>query len=89
MRCRACGHVSWPPRLLCPQCASARADPVPAGGGIVRELTQTRTPAGEPVAIVSVVLDAGPWVIAQARAATPGDRVKLLLADDGAVEAVG
>jgi uncharacterized OB-fold protein len=87
-RCTACGYWTWPPRLLCPACGAATAECVAAGPGVVNERTDTATPAGHPVALVSVVLDAGPWVIARTREAGPGDVVRLTVADDLAVEAV-
>lgn len=87
-RCIACGHVSWPPRLLCPACGAADFEPVAAGLGVVKQRTDTQTPTGDPVALATVVLDAGPWVVARITDANPGDRVTLQLTDTGAVEAV-
>ena len=85
-RCRRCGHVAWPPRLLCPTCGAADFDDVAAGPGDVRERTDTTTPAGEPVALVTVVLASGPWVVARTADAGPGDTVRLTRAGDGAIE---
>jgi uncharacterized OB-fold protein len=88
MRCTRCGHVSWPPRLLCPACGATDFEQVVAGPGVVRQRTDTQTPTGEPVALATVLLDAGPWVVARVADAAPGDRVMLLLTDTDAVEAV-
>lgn len=87
-RCTSCSHVSWPPRLLCPACGAPGAEPVAAGPGVVKQRTDTRTPTGDPVALATVVLDAGPWVVARVTNAKAGDRVTLQLTDTGAVEAV-
>jgi uncharacterized protein len=89
-RCATCGHIAWPARLLCPECGSPGADAVPAGPGEVRERTETRTPGGEPVTLVTVELDAGPWVVARCGGeAAPGDSVRLRVASDGAIETEG
>lgn len=87
-RCTACGNVSWPPRLLCPACGAPGFEPIAAGPGVIKQHTETQTPAGEPVALATVVLDAGPWVVARVTDATLGDRVTLLLTDTGGVEAI-
>ncbi len=86
-RCRRCGHVAWPARLLCPRCACPEDEPVPAGHGVVRERTDTRDPAGAPVALVTVELSAGPSVIARTDDARAEDSVTLLATGDGAVHA--
>lgn len=85
-RCVPCGHHMWPPRLLCPACGAPESEAVPAGPGVVRERTDTRTPTGAPVSLVSVALTSGPWVIARTVDARPGQQVKLHLAADGAIE---
>ena len=87
-RCCSCGHVAWPPRLLCPACGAAEFEDVAAGPGEVHEGTDTATPAGDAVALVTVVLASGPWVVARSRGAGPGDPVRLHRAGDGAIEAV-
>lgn len=87
-RCESCGHVAWPPRLLCPACGSPDFAAIRAGRGVVRERTEVVSPAGEPVALVTVALDSGPWVLARTTDARPGDAVTLALGDDGALEAV-
>jgi uncharacterized OB-fold protein len=87
-RCRSCRHVAWPPRLLCPACGSPSFEQLPAGPGEVRERTDTLTPAGDPVSLVTVVLASGPWVVARTVDAGPGDAVSLRTGVDGAIEAI-
>jgi uncharacterized OB-fold protein len=87
-QCLTCGRRAWPARLLCATCGGAAFEQIPAGPGTVTERTQTLSPAGEPVAIGSVTLDATPVVvIARCDAAPAGTRVALSLGHDGAVTA--
>jgi uncharacterized protein len=86
-KCVSCGHVMWPPRLLCPRCGAWEAETIPAGPGLVRERTELTREGSEAVILVSVALDCGPWVIARTQGAAPGERVRLHQADDGAIHA--
>jgi uncharacterized OB-fold protein len=85
-RCQACGHMVWPPRLLCPRCGSAESEAIPAGPGVVAEQVQTTSPGGEPVTIASVRLHSGPTVIARGYGTAIGDEVRLCVRD-GALSA--
>jgi uncharacterized OB-fold protein len=73
------GHAAWPPRLLCPACASGEWSSVAAEAGVVEEVTEV---AGTRIA--SVRTDRGPRVVARLEgAAQPGARVTLRI-DGGA-----
>jgi uncharacterized OB-fold protein len=85
-QCASCGHVTWPPRLLCPACGASEVHAVAAGLGTVTERTHTRTPTGEEVVLVTVELGAGPWLVARATdAADRGDSVSLEVTNEGEI----
>jgi uncharacterized OB-fold protein len=67
------GHAVFPPRVLCPRCGSRDWHDEQAGPGTAVQVTTHR--AGGHVA--SVVLDAGPVVVARADGIAPGSRVEL------------
>jgi uncharacterized OB-fold protein len=78
--CARCAHAVWPPRLLCPRCASSEWHAEPAGGGVVEELTVLGpvVDGADSVRLAAVRCDLGPRVIARvAHAVEPGDRVTL------------
>jgi uncharacterized OB-fold protein len=73
VRVCANGHAVWPPRVLCPVCASGEWSSEPAEAGVVEEVTEV---AGTRIA--SVRTDAGPRVVARLEGELgPGDRVAL------------
>jgi uncharacterized OB-fold protein len=67
------GHAVFPPRALCPRCASRDWHAEPAGPGTAAQVTTHR--AGGHIA--SVELDAGPIVVARADGVAAGSRVTL------------
>jgi uncharacterized OB-fold protein len=78
------GHAVYPPRLLCPVCASDDWHAVAAPAGTVEEVTEV---AGTRIA--SVRSEAGPRVVARAEGElAPGDAVALRV-EGGAVVALG
>ena len=86
--CEGCGKTVFPRRSLCSQCGGAEWRRRDADGGVVVEQTFVRHVAGGapalPVRIGTVVLDAGPRVVARLEAgATLGAPVRLDL-EDGA-----
>ena len=69
--CGDCGHVTWPPREICPSCWSLGLEwrPVADGGRLVTETTlrtsiNTHFRERMPWRIGTVALDAGPSVLA-------------------------
>ena len=66
-------HAVFPPRAVCPRCGSREWHGSPAGAGIAEQVTTHR--AGGQIA--SVLLDAGPVVVARADGIEPGSRVVL------------
>lgn len=88
--CAACGHLLYPPRILCPVCASSRFRRHLADTGIAEEVTTRRPvfkrrqlPWGNwldqsETHLASIKTDAGPRVIARVPPdLRPGDRVIL------------
>jgi uncharacterized OB-fold protein len=67
------GHAVFPPRALCPRCASRDWYEAPAGPGTAEQVTTHRA-GGE---IASVALDLGPVVVARADGIAAGTRVVL------------
>ncbi len=63
--CSACGAASFPPRALCPRCASSEWKEESVASGIVEEVTErdgtriavVRTPLG-PLVVVRLAADA-------------------------------
>ena len=69
-RCPACGHVRWPPSLLCPQCHSDETDwMVSRGLGSVYTFCVYHAPlikafsADLPYVVAVVALDEGPRLL--------------------------
>jgi len=69
LKCRACGAITVPPKMVCRQCASPDIDVIELkGGGKIRTFT-TVFVASEgredevPYIIVMVELDDGPWIM--------------------------
>jgi uncharacterized protein len=56
-RCRSCGHVVFPARLLCPRCGGSGWDEAVALTGVVEEVT-VRRPMD--ITLASVRSDLGP-----------------------------
>jgi uncharacterized OB-fold protein len=67
------GHAMFPPRALCPHCASRDWREAPAGPGTAEQVTTHRA-GGE---IAYVALDLGPVVVARADGIVAGARVTL------------
>jgi len=94
--CRSCGHVAYPPRILCPVCAGAEWGSRPVSTGVVTEMT-VRSPvfaSSDPAAgtvpeqgtkLVAVRSDVGVRVIARAADGVDvGDEVRLVISADAA-----
>ena len=82
-RCPACDTSWFPDRLRCPTCGGP-LNRIAAGAGTVEERTTLRRQNDTKIA--SVRLDAGPVVIARLIGDT-GRRVRLIVNDDGAINA--
>jgi hypothetical protein len=91
LKCRACGAVTVPPKMVCRQCASPDMDIVELkGSGKIRTFTTVNV-ASEgredevPYVIVMVELEDGPWIMgnldgidpAQATTEIIGRKVKM------------
>jgi uncharacterized OB-fold protein len=69
LKCRSCGAITVPPKMVCRQCASPDMEIVELkGGGKIRTFTTVFVGAegreGEvPYIIVMVELDDGPWIM--------------------------
>jgi uncharacterized OB-fold protein len=69
LKCRACGAIMVPPKMVCRQCASPDLEITElAGSGKIRTFTTVFVPAEGresevPYTIVMVELDDGPWVM--------------------------
>lgn len=62
-RCRDCGQVTWPPKGMCPACASGNLEwaDLPGEGAIVAcTVAERGIPAGFPVPTVFVLVQVGP-----------------------------
>lgn len=62
-RCTECGHVTWPPKTMCPECASAAVEwaDLPGEGTVVGYTVAERgIPAGFPIPTVFVLVQVGP-----------------------------
>lgn len=89
-KCKPCGHLAYPPRILCPRCGSSEWTRALADTGIVTEVT-TRRPVAkrrqlpwgnwldqEAVRLAAVHADAGVRIIARIpEGVEVGDRVTL------------
>lgn len=73
-RCRACATVAFPPRLACRTCGADRFDSVPAGPGVVEEVTEL--PGG--LRIASVRAQGVPVVCSSTGALTVGASVTII-----------
>lgn len=78
--CLDCGHVQFPPRLLCTNCRSPRLEWRAASGrGTVETLTWVHVPLSEawasdvPYAVALVRLEEGPRMMSNLRGCTPAD----------------
>ena len=81
--CVACSHAVFPPRALCPRCASAEWTIADAQTGRIEQIT-TR----DGVVVAAVKADLGPVIIVRANAEMRrGDTVFLSL-EHGAPQAV-
>ncbi len=91
LKCRACGAITTPPKMVCRQCASPDMDIIELkGSGKIRTFTTVYV-ASEgredevPYTIVMVELDDGPWIMgnlgdfdpAQASMELVGKKVKM------------
>ncbi|OGO44540.1 MAG: hypothetical protein A2137_07325 [Chloroflexi bacterium RBG_16_58_8] len=69
LKCRACGAITVPPKMVCRQCASPDLDIMELkGGGKIRTFTTVFVAAEGreseiPYTIVMVEMDDGPWVM--------------------------
>ncbi len=69
LKCRACGAITIPPKIVCRQCQSPDMEVVEvAGSGKIKTFTTVFVAAEGreaevPYIIVIVALDAGPWVM--------------------------
>jgi uncharacterized OB-fold protein len=69
LKCKQCGTMTVPPKIVCGNCASADLDIVELGGkGKIQTFTTVFVPPegreGEcPYVIVLVELDEGPWIM--------------------------
>lgn len=90
LKCRVCGTITVPPKMVCRQCASPDIDVIELGGKgeIVTFTTVNVAAEGReselPYTIVMVRLDEGPWIMgnlivdpAQATMELIGKRVKM------------
>lgn len=62
-RCRDCGNTTWPPKSMCPACASGSLEwnDLPQEGTIVAyTIAERGIPAGFPVPTVFVLVQMGP-----------------------------
>lgn len=89
-KCKQCGHLAYPPRILCPRCGSSEWTRTLADSGIVTEVTTRRPvfkrrqlPWGnwldqEAVRLAAVHADVGVRIIARIpEGVEVGDRVTL------------
>lgn len=61
-RCQDCGHLTWPPKTMCPQCASAKIQwwDLPQEGTIVEYTVAERgIPAGFDIPTIFVLVQMG------------------------------
>jgi len=62
-QCQECKHITWPPKTMCPQCASAQLDWVelPKEGRIVEfTIAERGIPAGFDIPTIFVLVQLGP-----------------------------
>jgi uncharacterized OB-fold protein len=81
-KCKNCGKISFPPRLVCPKCGNRTFDPVKlADQGVIKTYTVIRVAPSQftgqsPYAVGIVELDGGVCITAQI-VDVPPDAVKL------------
>jgi uncharacterized OB-fold protein len=69
LKCRACGSITVPPKMVCRQCAGRDLEIIELGGGGRIKTFTTVFVASEgredevPYVIVMVEMDEGPWVM--------------------------
>lgn len=84
-RCPSCGETSFPPRVWCPACGNGELTQAVETMGTVKEVTILRRAIGRsrglPVAIGTVHMDAGPWVIARIDGISSGERARVLFVE--------
>lgn len=101
-KCRACGYLAYPERIICPSCGAADWGKALADTGVVEQLTVRRPvlkrrqlPWGDwldqsETRLASVRTDAGPRVVARVAAGVvPGDRVSLSASGSTAIAVPG
>jgi hypothetical protein len=90
-RCANCATSHFPRRLICPRCGSSEGEAVDASAGVIEQTTVVHRAVGgalpEPQLLATVLLDAGPHLIAGLDGpAFPGTRVSVRVSD-GAIRA--
>lgn len=79
LKCRTCGAITIPPKMVCRQCQSPDMEVVEvAGSGQIKTFTTVYVAAEGreaevPYIIVIVALDAGPWVMGNLEGIDPKD----------------
>ncbi len=100
--CKACGHLAYPPRILCPECGGTEWGRRLAETGVVEELTVRRPvfkrrqlPWGNwldqaETHLAAVVTDLGPRIVCRVPEGTKvGDRVTLVARGSTAIAVPG
>ena len=79
LKCKACGAITVPPKIVCRQCTGSDLDIIELkGNGKIRTFT-TNNVAAEgreeeaPYTIVMVELEEGPWIMGNLDGTNPGD----------------
>ena len=79
LKCKACGAITVPPKIVCRQCTSPELDIIELkGNGKIRTFT-TNNVAAEgreeeaPYTIVMVELEEGPWIMGNLDGTNPED----------------
>ncbi len=79
LKCRACGAITIPPKIVCRQCQSPDMEVVEVNGsGQIKTFTTVHVAAEGreaevPYIIVIVALDAGPWIMGNLAGIDPKD----------------
>ena len=79
LKCKSCGAITVPPKMVCRQCTSPKLDIVELkGNGKIRTFTTVNVAAegreGEvPYTIVMVELEEGPWIMGNLDGTNPQD----------------
>ena len=69
LKCKDCGTITVPPKMVCEKCTSTNMDVIELkGGGKIQTFTTVYVPAGgreaeAPYITVIVELDEGPWIM--------------------------